>query len=276
MTRYALIAVFTLPIAACVTKGTHEQVQRELSQARRELESSRGEAEDLRDALADEQRRVADLEEQIEMLGADESELRSTLANVVKDHSRLEASVEEMAAALAELQERKRQAERRIAEYRDLLARFGRMIDAGKLKVAIVDGRIVLQMQTDILFPTGSAKLSSAGATAITEVAGVLATLEGKRFQVEGHTDDVPIRNERYPSNWELAQARALRVVKTMIAAGMPADQIGTAAFGEHRPRASNDTAEGRALNRRIEIVMLPDLSQLPGTEELRRLAGPA
>lgn len=274
MTKYLLPALLAVLAPACVTKATHEEAQRQLSQTKRALEASRVETEDLRDALADEQALVADLQEQIEILGADESELRSTLATVLKDHSRLEASIDEMTKALAELQERKRQAERRIAEYRDLLAKFERMIDAGTLKVAIVDGRIVLQLQTDILFPTGSAKLSKEGTAAISEVANVLATIEGKRFQVEGHTDNVPIHNERYPSNWELAQARALRVVRTMMEVGMPPERIGTAGFAEFRPRATNDTDEGRALNRRIEIVMLPDLSQLPGADELRRLAG--
>jgi chemotaxis protein MotB len=171
--------------------------------------------------------------------------------------------------ALAELSKRKAEAERRVNEFRDLLARFKSLIDAGKLSVKMVDGRMVLALPSDVLFDSGSATLSAGGAAAVAEVSTVLATMTDRRFQVEGHTDNVPIRTAAYPSNWELASARALGVVKAMVTAGMQASLVSAAGFGEFRPATTNDTAEGRQQNRRIEIVLQPDLSMLPGFDEL-------
>lgn len=91
-----------------------------------------------------------------------------------------------------------------------------------------------------------------------------------RRVQVEGHTDNVPIHNAQFPSNWELASARALVVVRAMMTAGMSSDAISAASYGEFHPAASNDDATGRATNRRIEVVLQPDLSTLPGFDELQ------
>ena len=103
-------------------------------------------------------------------------------------------------------------------------------------------------------------------------MAAILATLPDKRFQIEGHTDNVPIRTAQFPSNWELAADRAISVVKTLIEGGMAPDAVSAASYGEHRPIAANETRDQKAANRRIEIVMVPDLSQLPGFDELEAL----
>jgi chemotaxis protein MotB len=158
-----------------------------------------------------------------------------------------------------------------VAEFRSLLARFQKLIDAGKLKVQIKEGRMVLVLPTDILFPSGSAKLSDDGKTAIREVAGVLATMSDRKFQVEGHTDNVPIRTRRFRSNWELASARALGVVKEMMESGMSGRLLSAASYGDFQPIATNDTAVGKKANRRIDIVLVPDLSTLPGFADLEK-----
>jgi chemotaxis protein MotB len=246
---------------------------------------------EMEENLAAEERRAAELERRIRALQADIDEARETLAsgeaerqklatdlaNVVRDRSQLRQSVEDMERALAELSARKAAADRRIAEFRNLVSRFQSLIDAGRLRVRIVDGRMVVELATDVLFASGSARLSDEGRAAVKEVAEVLAELSGRRFQVEGHTDNVPIRTAQFPSNWELASARALTVVHAMVEGGVPPENVSGASFGEHKPTAENETPEGRAANRRIEIVLLPDLSTLPGFEELQRIStGPA
>ena len=177
-----------------------------------------------------------------------------------------------MTRALADLEKRRAEAEARVQEFKSLLARFRSLIDAGKLKVKIIDGRMVVVLATDILFSSGSASLSKDGKSAIAEVAQVLKTIPQRAFQVEGHTDTVPISTSQYPSNWELAAARAITVLKAMVDAGLPAERVSAASFGETRPVGTNETQEGKAQNRRIEIIIVPDLSTLPGFEELKRL----
>jgi chemotaxis protein MotB len=91
-----------------------------------------------------------------------------------------------------------------------------------------------------------------------------------RRFQIAGHTDNVKIQTPRFPSNWELSTARAVEVLKLLIDAGMDAKGISAAGYGEFAPVASNDAADGRARNRRIEIALVPNLEelvQLPGAE---------
>lgn len=201
--------------------------------------------------------------------------LSDKLAGVIKDRSRLRQSADELKKALDELNKRKAEADARVKQFKDLLARFKALIDAGKLKVKIVDGRMVLELPTDVLFKSGRAKLSEEGLAAVKEVAAVLATLpSNRRFQVEGHTDNVPIKTARFPSNWQLASARALNVVVAMVEAGLTGGRISAAGFGEYRPVASNDSDAGKAENRRIEIVMVPDLSSLPGFAELKKAMG--
>lgn len=196
------------------------------------------------------------------------------LARLLKDKNALKATIDETRAALAAAAEREREAARRVAEFKDMLARFKALIDAGKLQVRVVDGRMVLTLPMDILFPSGSAKLAKEGREALLEVGRVLATIPDRRFQVEGHTDDVPIHTAVYPSNWELAASRALGVVRALLEGGVAPQRISAASYSEYRPTAANDGDVNRARNRRIEIVLVPDLSGLPGFDELQKLSG--
>lgn len=277
--RKLMTLMLVVPSLGCVSQNTFDALQRdrdgleanltEKNKALAELEKKQTALEarnnELSTTLADEQQKVADLTARID-------KLRGDIAAATKDKSRLQNSVEEMTRALAELERRRAEAESRVAEFKNLLSRFRALIDAGKLKVKIVDGRMVVVLATDILFGSGSASLSKDGKTAIAEVGQVLASIPKRTFQVEGHTDNVPINSAQYPSNWELAAGRAITVLKTMVESGLPAERISAASFGETHPVASNDSKESKAQNRRIEIIIVPDLSQLPGFEELKAL----
>jgi len=199
--------------------------------------------------------------------------LQAKVADLVKDRAQLEGSVQDMQLALADLERRRRQADARVAEFKQLLERFRPLIDTGRLRVKIADGRMVVELATDVLFASGSAKLSAEGKKAVREVAAVLASVPERGFQVEGHTDNLPIHTKRYRSNWELAAARAIRVVQAMVAAGLQPERVSAASYAEFKPAAKNKTAAGRKTNRRIEIVVVPDLSSLPGFEELKQAA---
>lgn len=272
MRKTAVLA--SLLLAGCVSSGKYDELQRRFDESQANLQDRDARIVSLEEALAQEEEKSRSLAEEIGRLQAQIGNLSREQAQLLKDRTSLANSVEEMQSALAEANRRKAQADQRIAEYRDLLSRFKSLIDAGKLKVKIVDGRMVVELPSDVLFASGSARLSNEGQQAIGEVATVLAEIPERRFQVEGHTDNVPIATAQYPSNWELAMARALTVVKTMIDSGMPPDRISAASFGEYKPAQPNDTKEGRAANRRIEIVVVPDLTGLPGFEELQQASG--
>ena len=286
-----LLSVAVLLSSGCVAKKKHLQAVKEAGEREAalndkvrgleakvaELEASlAGEKKSGADQAADLGAKLAEAIAKSDALDKERTALQGELAALVKDKSALKGSVEDMQKALDELARRKAESDARVAEFRKLLDRFKSLIDAGKLKVKIVDGRMVVALATDVLFSSGSATLSADGKTAIGEVAQVLASIPDRKYQVEGHTDDVPIKTAQYPSNWELASGRALTVVKTMIEAGVPADRISGASFGESKPAVKNDSPEGRAANRRIEIVVVPDLSSLPGFDELNRASAGA
>lgn len=272
--------IATLAIGGgCVTAKKYEALEADLAKTRGELGKAQSDIKDLNVALEEAEAeaetlrgQIADLEQKLAIAETRASDAEQQLAEVLKDKSNLAASVEEMQKALAELQRKQAQAEARAAEFRNVLAKFKSLIDNGKLKAKIVDGRMVLELQTDILFASGSADLSDEGAATIREVGALLGTIPDRKFQVEGHTDNVPIKSKTYPSNWELASARAINVVKVMVEAGMPGGRISAASYADTRPTSSNQTDEGRAQNRRIEIVIQPDLSDLPGAEQIEKM----
>jgi chemotaxis protein MotB len=188
---------------------------------------------------------------------------------------KLESNITEMKAALEALTKQRAEAEHRIQEFRDLVLKLKSLTDTGKLTVRMMDGQMVVTLSSDVLFSSGSARLSKAGTEAIQEVTGLLVSVPDRKFQIEGFTDNMPIKTAQFPSNWELASTRALTVAKTMLEAGLPSERVSAASFGETHPVASNETEAGRAANRRIEIVVVPDLSALPGYDELQKISTP-
>ncbi len=188
----------------------------------------------------------------------------------------LQSDLDRTQRALTELQERERQAQARLATFRQMVERFRAMIASGRLRVRIVRGRMVVELPDNILFESGEADLKDAGQAALSEIVEVLKTIPGRDFQVAGHTDNVPIHSRRFPSNWELSTSRAVAVTKFMIERGLEGSRLSAAGCAEMAPVAPNDTPEGRAQNRRIEIILLPNLDELPDLSSLEGPPAPA
>jgi chemotaxis protein MotB len=274
MTRILILSVAVLS-AACVTSGKYNTLRKECDEAKaamtRDLGERDGRIKQLEGDLTGARGTIATKDEELRRAEGERGKLEADLAATVKDRSALKASVEEMQTALAETNKRKAEAEKRLAESRALLGKLRARIDSGKLKVKLVEGRMVLALASDVLFASGSADLSPEGLATINEVSSVLLTIADRKFQIEGHTDNVPIKTARFPSNWFLGSARAITIVNTMVAAGLNPSRLSGASFGEFRPVATNDNEQGRMSNRRIEIVIVPDLSMLPGFDELKK-----
>ena len=245
-----IFAVVSMALSGCVAKSKYVELSDQYDAAQKDIAMKQSE--------------IDEQNTQIDKLNAQIVNLEKKIADLNKRAQELAGSQEELERAMAELKALKADAHARAAEMNALLKQFKSLIDAGKLKVQMIDGRLVLQLPTDILFSPGKADLSDEGITAVKEVATVLATMD-KRFQVEGHTDNKPIRNKRFKNNWELAAARAQGVVRAMMEAGVPGTSLSGASYGEFMPSDTNETDEGRANNRRINIVLVPDLSKLPG-----------
>ena len=149
----------------------------------------------------------------------------------------------------------------RLKAFEDLQARLARELDDAvqeqRLEIAI-DGRgLVLSLPEQATFPVGTADVTPAARELITRLADKVAVLPNM-IRVEGHTDDVPIRTARFASNWELSTARASAVVVLLIGSvGIDPTRLSAAGYGQFHPRVPNSSAENRARNRRIDLVVM-------------------
>ncbi len=130
-------------------------------------------------------------------------------------------------------------------------------LTAGRLELLEDHRGLVLAIPEAFSFATGRADLAPDAETLLARVAKVMAPLPSA-IRIEGHTDNTPIRTARFTSNFELSTARATQVIAFFIGqGGIAPDRLSAAGYSEFHPRASNDTAEGRARNRRVDIVIL-------------------
>ncbi len=226
--KYIIIPLFLVSLSACVSSGKYEEAVAETDSVRNSLGKTQAEMDEMRKSLGSTQQKLSASQAEIATLRKIEAETK-----------------------------------RRNEIYAQFVNRLQSMIDGGQLTVSIDAGRIVINLPDNVLFNSGSTNLNVEGQVALRKIGEVLAQFSDRRFQVEGHTDNVPIKSARFPSNWELSTARAVAVVHLLTEIGVTPENVSAAGFGEFRPRADNETEEGKKLNRRIEIVMLPNLEIL-------------
>lgn len=163
-----------------------------------------------------------------------------------------------------ELLEADREVEMLELQQEKLADEVARWALEGAVKMELLRSGLQIVLPNEVLFSTGSAQLKAKGQAILKEL---VEALEDVPYQilVVGHTDDVPIGSELakiYPSNWELAGARAASVVRVMAVEGIPPQQLVAISMGDTRPIAPNDTADGRKQNRRIEVRIRPVVVQ--------------
>jgi len=182
----------------------------------------------------------------------------------------LAAALEQTRARLDELRRAQTATEAREAQFREIAKKLQRMVDAGQLRILLRNGRMVLVLPADVLFDSGRARLSAQGRESVMAVAQALASVDGRRFQVAGHTDNQPIRWSGFSSNWQLSTERALSVVSVLIESGVKPELLSAAGYGEFEPVEPNDIADGRARNRRIEISLQPNIDEIVNLPDVR------
>jgi chemotaxis protein MotB len=247
-----------MPVSGCKAK----RLEAELAQTRDELARTQSE-------LAAEKTKNADLtaanksyEERIAELESELAQLNAQLDDLAQQHGMT-------AKELAELRAEKAKREKELQVYKDLFAQLKALVDAGTIEVVFRKGRMTVKLSNAILFDSGKHRLRPEGEAAVAQLVPALKTVGDREFLVAGHTDNVPINTARFASNWELSTARAVTMVNAMIGQGYPAGRIGAAGFAEFDPVASNDTPDGKEQNRRIEIILMPNLGEIPGMKEM-------
>ncbi|MEA3560542.1 MAG: OmpA family protein [Candidatus Omnitrophota bacterium] len=179
-------------------------------------------------------------------------EQSTTIVNLSNEVERLNTELDKLTMAKTELVKTKLKLEKKLQEE----------ISRGDLKVKMEDRGVVVTMVAEVLFDSGKAAIKDPSKKTLQKVASVLS--KGKTsdnfIYVEGHTDNVPIKYSGYKSNWELSTKRATEVLHFFIdKCKINPRRLAATGYGEQRPLVSNDTPEGRAKNRRVEVIISPD-----------------
>ena len=181
-----------------------------------------------------------------------------------KSANEANASLTSSRAELDNLRKSKEDADKRAAIFKSITEKLKALIDTGKLQVVMRHGRMVVKLPASVLFSSGSAELSKDGLTAVADVAHILRQFPDRQFEVAGHTDNVGVTSTSpFKTNLELSAARAVVVAQALEKGGMYAARLSAAGYSEFQPIASNRSENGRQENRRIGIVLVPNLAEL-------------
>jgi chemotaxis protein MotB len=242
--------------AGCVTRGNHASVVEERDRFALEAKRYATRAAQLEDANQSLVAERAELMDELE----DHRLQREALAERV---GKLERELGEREQALAASDSERRRLQ---STYVGLVQDLEAEVSAGQIQIEQLREGLRVNLSQELLFPSGSVDLDPGGVRVLEKVARQLR--EGPhRVEVQGHTDDRGIHGglaQRYPTNWELAGARAARVARELVGGGVAAGRVEAVSYGEHAPVAPNDTEEGRRLNRRVEIRLHPVTSPAP------------
>lgn len=224
-----LIGICGLASVACVSQGKYDDLARE------------------RDSLAEQKQALANEKQALD------EERRALESSIAEERTKLSAANEE-------LQNIKAKAVEQEAMFAKLKRELSSELDSQKLTLRQLKNGISVDLPEDILFPSGSATLRETGREVLAKVS---EQLKDANYQilVSGFTDNVPISGklvQRFPTNWDLAAARATNVVRLLEEKKVPASKLVAASYGENSPVADNQSAEGRKKNRRIEIHLRP------------------
>ena len=233
-TGIAVLAVAFIA-SGCVSTGTFDKMQAEKNE---EIKALQQQKTDLEKQKTDLEQQKADLEQQ----NADTRQQVGTLE-------------QEKAAMLSASQQRQQQ-------YDALVKDLSSEVQKGQLQVKQYQNMLSVDLAEQIFFDSGKATLKPGGKDVLKKVGDALKGYENKIIRVVGHTDNVPVAKSlqgTFPTNWELSVARATNVVRYLQEVGVPPERMVASGRGEYDPVATNDTPEGRAYNRRVDVVILTE-----------------
>ena len=230
--RFIIICLFTLfLLSACVSKTKYVDLENNLAATKDQVDAKNAEINKLEEKRTELMGQIAEMEKQ---LAEKEDALRK------KDEV-----IDEMASTRKSIED----------SLKD-------QIESKQVRLESLEGRLKITFVDKILFNSGSAQINQAGQQSLLSLAGILKQEPGQMIVVEGHTDDVGVGKSLksiYPTNWELSTARATAVVRFLQdKAEITPERLSAVGYSYYKPIAENDTEDGRAQNRRIEIILAP------------------
>ena len=294
----AALTFCCLLVAGCVSTSTHQKSLDEVTDLTSNLSTLTADHQKLQSKeaacskdLADNERRRAETQKQLiekqialeraqadivrieNVLSDRNQEAGRTMTQMRQETDRLTAELqavkEERAQLIAErdrlaLEKENREKDLQAAQdtYGELIDKMRSEISRGEITISELQGKLTVNLVEKILFDSGSAEIKSGGKEVLSKVGTILNDVKDKEIRVEGYSDNLPISprlQSIYPSNWELSSARAISVVQFLRnTLNVPGERLSASGFAEFRPIADNSTPEGRAQNRRIQIILAP------------------
>ncbi len=204
--------------------------------------------QDLKASQSESLQRISELRQKISELEGNNDGLRREISSLQQEIVRIQKAKEEEVLTTSKT-------------YEQLLDKMKNEISQGQVTISELKGKLTVNMVDAILFDSGRSEVKADGLAVLSKVVEILKTVKDKSIRIEGHTDNVQIRGQlalRYPTNWELSAARAINVTRYLQEQGIEPQSLQAVAYGENKPVAANDSEEGKAKNRRIEIILVP------------------
>ena len=251
------ILIALIFLSSCVAKRKYLSAKNSAEQMRIQNTRLEDQVRMLGDSINAENARIADLKRNMSNLG-DEYQSTNKQLNMSKDQ--IIAQRKRLEQMQAFIDQQKKATEDLRKKVVDALTNF----NTSELTITVKNGKVYVSMQESLLFPSGSAVVNPKGKEALAKVGEVLLTNADINVNIEGHTDSVPIHNKMYNDNWSLSVARAVSIthVLTDNYNVMPS-RITASGRSQYDPVADNQSPNGRALNRRTEIILEPKLNEL-------------
>ena len=266
-------------VSGCVSSGTYEQKKLQAEGLAQSLQEKQADYQKLSEENAALKGEVKRLTGELAALGTErdalsvvkkglEESLKSTsdaknqkIGELSQKLGQLQAENARLKDDVAQLQKLKEMEVQKTSKtYENLLDSMKSEISKGEVTISELKGKLTVNLVESVLFDSGKAEVKPNGLVVLQKVIDILKNIKDKAIRVEGHTDNVPIGGalaRKYPTNWELSAARAINVARYLQLQGLDPALLAAVAYGEYKPVAANDTDEGRAKNRRIEIVLV-------------------
>lgn len=189
------------------------------------------------------------------------TELRQKNSDLEAENEKLRADIKKLKEEIVLLQKVKEEKVKEVSgTYEQLIANMKSEIARGEVTISELRGKLTVNMEAAILFDSGKADVKPGGLEILAKMVDTLKGVTDKAIRIEGHTDNVQITGgltRVFPTNWELSAARAINVTRYLQQQGVDPATLSAAAFAEHKPVADNANKEGKAKNRRIEIILV-------------------
>nr|WP_298432937.1 OmpA family protein [Geobacter sp.] len=281
LTSVLLMACISFALSGCLVKQSTylkkaeeaDTLSKDLSSLQEQYQALSAENASLKTQLAKLTDEAAEVTKEKEKLAADNKELEKvlkaksdslsqTISDLRQKIADLEGENGRLRAEIAATQKAKEEKVKEVSKtYEDLLDKMKNEISQGQVTISELKGKLTVNMVDAILFDSGKAEVKPEGLQVLQKVVDILKDVKDKAIRIEGHTDNIQIvgnLTKKFPTNWELSAARAINVTRFLQSRGIDPQVLAAVAYGEFKPVADNATEEGKAKNRRIEIILVP------------------